>query len=257
MKPILSFKTPFHLSSRLPRPFSKGNVAFTLLELLAVIAIIAILAALIYPFANNALTAARQARCAGNLRAIGQLLATYSADNDGKTVPPATSGSWNWSEIIGQAPKPDVYLGYLVPARSIWRCPENKLQILDYVSNWGGELGGSYTINGMLYPDQGASYTFENRYADNRVANFTHPSQLYAVFEGTYCRSQVGGGGLGPVRWPHGNSMNILFADGHVESLKKPADGLLPGYGAYRGATWPDGNNKAANYVNGLHWLAN
>ena len=236
----------------------RGNSgAFTLLELLAVIAIIAILAALLFPFANKALTASRQARCAGNLRAIGQLLAIYSADNDGKTVPPAASGNWNWSEIIGQAPKPDVYLGYLVPSRSIWRCPENKLQILDYVSNWGGELGGSYTINGMLYPDQALGYTFENRYADNRMGNFAHPSQLYAVFEGTYCRSQVGGGGVGPVRWPHGNSMNILFADGHVESLKKPADGLLPGFGAATGIPSTANYPQAASYSNGIHWMAN
>ena len=230
--------------------------AFTLLELLAVITIIAILVALLFPFANKALSAARQARCTGNLRAIGQLLATYAAENDGQTVTVGTPDN-NWSEIIGNSPtKGDVYLGYLVPSRSIWRCPENKLQILDYESNWQGEIGCSYTINGFKPPWE-VGYVFANRYVDNRLANFTHPSQLYAVFEGTYCRSQVGGGGYGLPRWPHGNSMNILFADGHVESLKKPADGLLPGYGNYRGTTWPDGNNKADNYVNGVHWLAN
>ena len=227
--------------------------AFTLIELLVAITIIAILAALLIPAVNSALAASRTSKCVGNLRAIGQLLATYTAENDGKTVPPATSGSWNWSEIVGHAPRPDVYLGHLVPLSSIWRCPENKLQMLDYVSNWSGELGGSYTINGMLYPDQGAGYSFENRYADNRVANFTHPSQLYAVFEGTYCRSQVGGGGWGQARWPHGDSMNILFADGHVESLKKPADGKLPGYGTHQGG----GGNNADDFSNGVQWLAN
>ena len=231
--------------------------AFTLVEMLFCIAVIGILCALILPIYKQVSTAAQRVKCVANFNSIGQLLAIYAADNDMKTVPPAASGNWNWSEIIGHAPYPDVYLGKLVPSSSIWRCPENKKQILDYVSNWGGELGGSYTINGMLYPDQALGYTFENRYADNRMGNFAHPSQLYAVFEGTYCRSQVGGGGLGPVRWPHGNSMNILFADGHVESLKKPADGLLPGFGAATGIPSTANYPQAASYSNGIHWMAN
>lgn len=230
--------------------------AFTLIELLICIAIIGVLVALLFPAFKQAMAAAQQTKCVANFRAIGQLLATYAAENEGQTPPTLTPNNYNWSEIIGKAPKADVYLGYLVPASSIWRCPENKLQLLDFESNWGGEIGGSYTINGFIPPYQ-LGYAFENRYVSNRVANFTHPSQLYAVFEGTYFRSQVGGGGYGQTRWPHGNSMNILFADGHVESLKKPADGLLPGYGTYRGATWQDGNNKADNYANGVHWLAN
>lgn len=187
----------------------KNLRAFTLVELLAVIAIIALLAALLFPALKHVMVGTNKAKCAGHLRAIGQYLSTYAADNDGQTVPTALANNYNWSEIVGNAPYADVYLGYLVPPSSIWRCPENKKQILDFESNWQGEIGCSYTINGFLPPYQ-AGYTFENRYSSNRMANFDHPSKTYAVFEGTYFRCQVGGGDYNMVRWPHGDSMNIL-----------------------------------------------
>jgi len=230
--------------------------AFTLVELLFCIAIIGIFCALAFPIYKQASTAAQRVKCVSNLTAIGQLLSIYVADNDGQTVPTGTPAN-NWSEIIGNSrTNGDVYLGYLVPSTSIWRCPENKKQILDFESNWQGEIGCSYTINGFIPPWQ-AGYYFENRYTSNRVVNFAHPSQLYAVYEGMYNRCQTGTGGVTLARWPHGNSMNILYADGHVEPMKKTVDGLFPGFGTATGIPSTTGNPQAASYSNGIHWMAN
>lgn len=64
---------------RLP---SRGVGAFTLIELLVVIAIIAILAALAFPLANRMIAAGHTGKATANLRQIGALMASYTADNN-------------------------------------------------------------------------------------------------------------------------------------------------------------------------------
>lgn len=59
-----------------------GRKGFTLIELLVVIAIIAVLAALVFPSAKNMIASGQSAKAAGNLRGIGSLLASYTADNN-------------------------------------------------------------------------------------------------------------------------------------------------------------------------------
>ncbi len=237
-----------------PRPQSR--LAFTVVELLGSIAIVAILAALILPSVKSMISASEGAKCAGQLRSIGTLLSTYAADNDGKTVSTYSMGGLNWSVLVSGGEQGNVSAGGV--SKDVWRCPSNKKQTFQYEGDEQGEHACSYTINGF-YDEQNhpTYYDKENRYTANRLGNFTHPSKTYAVFEGTYYRSQVGGDGYDKVRWPHRDSMNILFADGHVESLKKTEDGKLPGFGNFRGAVWPDDNSKAVSFENGEAWFAN
>src|SRR4051812_32251043 len=59
---------------------------FTLVELLVVIGIIAVLIAILLPSLNKARQAAITLKCAANLRAVGQGLSVYIANNRG-TLP--------------------------------------------------------------------------------------------------------------------------------------------------------------------------
>jgi prepilin-type N-terminal cleavage/methylation domain-containing protein/prepilin-type processing-associated H-X9-DG protein len=64
-------------------PAKRGRKSgFTLIELLVVIAIIAILAAVAFPLASRMIAAGHTGKATANLRQIGALMASYTADNN-------------------------------------------------------------------------------------------------------------------------------------------------------------------------------
>jgi prepilin-type N-terminal cleavage/methylation domain-containing protein/prepilin-type processing-associated H-X9-DG protein len=85
---------------------------FTLVELLVVIGIIALLIAILLPALNKAREASRVAACLSNLRQLGNVHATYVAENKGYIIP-CDIGDWmtapgpngyavleNWATIL-------------------------------------------------------------------------------------------------------------------------------------------------------------
>jgi len=69
---------------------------FTLIELLVVIAIIAILAAILFPVFARAKESGRRGQCTSNLKQIGNALAMYRDDNNGRNV-----SIWHNSGSVG------------------------------------------------------------------------------------------------------------------------------------------------------------
>lgn len=76
-----------------------SRAGFTLIELLTVIAIIGILAAILIPTVGRVRNSAQQAKCASNLRQIGQQILLSANDNKGRLPNVGQAGALTWSAV--------------------------------------------------------------------------------------------------------------------------------------------------------------
>ncbi len=266
-----------------PSPVSFGPAAgspssargFSLIELLTVIAIIGILAAILIPVLGRVRSSARQAECASNLRQIGITLLTHANDNRGVTIaasvlrtnPDGSTSSRSWGEeiaawdgtlhLFATRAKGGGYFG-------VWRCPENREQLIAPMgqNTTDGEISGSYGINGWNNNTQ----VSENRFTSVPLSRMANPAKLYAVWDKAGFRHEIfrtdGEGNLpndiyagipntlNRSRYVHNGKINMLFADGHVETLAGPV--------AARGSRVASAPaDRAAGWTNGVHYYAN
>lgn len=141
------------------------------------------------------------------------------------------------------------------PGKSlILNCPENSKQQFPCITSIG-ELYTSYTANGWgnVADGTGVGHPF----GGSQSSNWSFPSELCLLWEGTYFRYQnpwcdTGTGtvpavsvGASNTRYPHRLSSNVLYGDGHVSPLF-PVRGVTSWLGG--GAT------KASAYSNGNFW---
>jgi len=200
---------------------TKNSRGFTLVELLVTIGIIAILATVTFSAMASAMGHARTAKCSGNLRAIGVGLLAYAADNSGNLpesgaiIPydavDGTTGQNGWTQQL------EPYLGG--KGLEVYKCPDSS----------------------RIFP-QNATYSYFNGAHAAYVANhgsfgavnlmkMNAPSQhilagdiAFNMFTANdadkddYTQDPAFNGNRGRIRI-HGGRSNILFADGHVESL--------------------------------------
>jgi prepilin-type N-terminal cleavage/methylation domain-containing protein/prepilin-type processing-associated H-X9-DG protein len=214
--------------------FLSSHRAFTLVELLVVIAIIALLAAVSAATYGSVITKARTIACAGNLRTIGVAMLAFAADNDGclpesgSTIPyntvDSTTGQNSWMQQLGP------YVGGIGTngLNKVFTCPDSSKSV-------AGDANYSYFNGGH------AAYAEAGGFAAVRLAKIHNPSACIMAgdvafpifspadmdkddylqdpaFNGiTSTDDGKTGSGVLPI---HGGTVNILFADGHIENVR-------------------------------------
>lgn len=196
---------------------------FTLIELLTVVAIIGVLAALLLATLGPMRANARQARCAANLRVVGQAFPMYAADNQGY-IPAARF----------HATQSDPANGRRNPSSSHW-----ETELKPYIGTNIRTEGGKESAFAICSDGKTGMYSFLVYRADFttsgysldyqvKLAEITIPSRRFlagdsddyhmSVWNGMTPDRETGLFSSGdPIR--HRNKANYLFVDGHVENL--------------------------------------
>lgn len=187
------------------RPHAQG---FTLIELLVVIAIIAILTSLLLPALSSGSKRATSAKCMSNLRQIGMAVGQYMADPaNGQAYPSIWSSnvSGNTNLILGPAPAssvtPKTALGQYGFTNTLIFCPSdtNKSPDTNYGSYYWAPILKSDTNNASCI---NATMT--------GIYTIGGSLQIPSMSIMTICADSLSRHG--------GNKMNVLRADGHVET---------------------------------------
>lgn len=237
---------------------SRTKSAFTLIELLVVIAIIAILAAILFPVFGRARENARRSSCQSNLKQIGLGITQYTQDYD--EIQPFVSTAGNWS-VDGWMHTLQPY----VKSYQVFKCPSDTI-----ADPAPGGLLGSYAASNIGYAhgtgtnpiSTGPAWSHKAGPSATSVAvtvplaSLEAPSTtiLAADSQGgnlqsasQYC--DLGASWLGPIsagpprslsQWSerHLDTINTLFADGHVKAVKLDYF-ITPSSGAVSGTSRP------------------
>lgn len=204
---------------------------FTLIELLVVIMVVGLLMVLIIPALKSARSSAESTQCLANLRRIGQAVFLYTGENRGKMMPYSTGDtngnvSGYWLSLLApymSSPKDPSYVysaGFICPAD---KRPRNPSLSQRFYTDYG--LAG---LNGILFgvhnPDTGINRF--SGYLSDRAPNFATIPQLSKAMmvsdiDFVYAWGSADIDDVSLQSWRHGNGINCVFADGHVERRKK------------------------------------
>ncbi|MBE6373920.1 MAG: DUF1559 domain-containing protein [Lentisphaerae bacterium] len=231
-------------SNRIECLLKKGSNQFTLIELLIVIAIIAILAGMLLPALNQVRATARKTNCLSNLRQLGTGILLYADDH---TYLPFSSNNKvlsdnrrMWFDVLGKD-----YLGFVPPGR--YKAGKSINTPVICPATTASVFTATYVINGTFSAGDGETEATLKNVKPLRKATMASRTLLLMDFGDNNSQKDPGGvsdvGGIhcidyphriiagssrSMMRFPHPNqSLNILFADGHAGTQKRPQTGSI------------------------------
>lgn len=191
------------------------NTGFSLMELIIVLLIVAILMALTIPVSNRIKEKYQATQCISNIRTLYSGIMAYGAEHQGKfpeNTLPGSSTTKSW-----YIPLRDYIPGESGRKVAPYFCPANPAD-----PTLGSGRHTNYAINAWLYEEQEVPNLFPPslrfpQLAKTKALLMDSYEKDAAPLETWYTQSGRRGG------WTfaeavHGNRVNIIFTDGHVES---------------------------------------